>query len=163
MTGESNMKVLGTGLGVLGALALAACATTPAAPGKDVETFMWNYTKAWNKHDSATIARDFYRTGPAVAEQTASLERGFENLRAQGYDHSDIYEVKGCPTGKDETGAETAWAGMKFSRLKKDGEPLPPKDRASSYTLKKFPDGWRITKVGAGGVAADKPLVCPAA
>ena len=48
------------------------------------------------------------------------------------------------------SGAETAWAGMKFSRLKKDGEALPPKDRASSYTLKKFPDGWRITKVGAG-------------
>ncbi len=118
---------------------------------------MWDYTKAWNRHDSQTIGRDFYRTGPSVAEQQASLERGFESLRAQGYHHSDIFEVKACMTG-----ADTAWAGMKFSRLKADGEPLPPKDRASSYTLSKFADGWRITKVGAGGVSADQPLACPA-
>lgn len=139
-----------------------ACASAPPAPSLSPETvvelFMWDYTRAWNRHDSATIARDFYRMGPSVAEQTASLERGFENLRAQGYHHSDIFEVKACLTGEDE-----AWAGMKFSRLKADGEPLPPKDRASSYTLKKFADGWRITKVGAGGVSADQPLACPAA
>lgn len=137
---------------------LAACATSPeAAETKAVEDVMWAYTRAWNKHDSATIARDFYRTGPSLEERQANLERGFVNLRNQGYDHSDIFEVKGCLTGPD-----TAWAGMKFSRLKKDGEPLPPKDRASSYTLKKFPEGWRITQVGAGGVSADQPLVCPA-
>jgi hypothetical protein len=141
------------------AVAAKAVTTGPAAA---VEKFMWDYTKAWNRHDSATIAKNFYRTGPSVEEQTLNLERGFENLRAQGYDHSDIFEVKGCMTGKDASGADTAWAGMKFSRLKKDGQPLPPKDRASSYTLTKFPDGWRITKVGVGGVAADKPLACPA-
>lgn len=138
-------------------LGLVACASAPPPPPeKVVEQFMWDYTKAWNRHDSQTIGRDFYRTGPSVAEQQASLERGFENLRSQGYHHSDIFEVKACMTG-----ADTAWAGMKFSRLKADGEPLPPKDRASSYTLAKFADGWRITKVGAGGVSADQPLVCP--
>ncbi|MDP3737987.1 MAG: hypothetical protein Q8R02_11390 [Hyphomonadaceae bacterium] len=141
----------------LGMLALVACASAPPpAPEKAVEQLMWDYTKAWNKHDSAKIGRDFYRTGPTVAEQQANLERGFENLRGQGYHHSDIFEIKACMTGVD-----TAWAGMKFSRLKANGEPLPPKDRASSYTLTKFNDGWRITKVGAGGVAADKPLACP--
>ena len=143
-------------LALLAVLLVSACATVSPAPEKAVEQLMWDYTKAWNKHDSAAIAKNFYRTGPTVEEQTASLERGFENLRGQGYDHSDIHEIKGCMTG-----ADTAWAGMKFSRLKKDGEPLPPKDRASSYTLKKFEDGWRITRVGAGGVSADKPLECP--
>ena len=144
--------------GLIVVLTLGACASAPApAPEKAVEQFMWDYTKAWNRHDSQTIGRDFYRTGPSVEDQQASLERGFENLRAQGYHHSDIFEVKACMTG-----ADTAWAGMKFSRLKADGEPLPPKDRASSYTLSKFADGWRITKVGAGGVSADQPLACPA-
>jgi hypothetical protein len=142
-------------------LLAAGCAAAPEAPSlspeRVVEQFMWDYTRAWNRHDSPTIARDFYRTGPSVDEQTASLERGFENLRAQGYHHSDIFEVVGCMTDTDE-----AWAGMKFSRLKENGEPLPPNVRASSYTLKKFPDGWRITKVGAGGVSADQPLACPA-
>lgn len=147
------------GLAIL--LALGACETAPPAPSlapeRVVEQFMWDYTKAWNRHDSATIGRDFYRTGPSVEEQQANLERDFESLRAQGYHHSDIFEIKACMTG-----ADTAWAAMKFSRLKADGAPLPPKDRASSYTLRKFADGWRITKVGAGGVSADQPLACPA-
>jgi len=142
-------------------LALQACAGVPTAPSLPpeaaVEQHMWDYTKAWNRHDAATIARDFYRTGPSVAEQQANLERGFESLRGQGYHHSDIHEVKACMTG-----AETAWAAMKFSRLKQNGEPLPPTIRASSYTLAKFADGWRITKVGAGGVSAEAPLACPA-
>lgn len=139
-------------------LALSACVNAPAqTPEQAVEQFMWDYTRAWNRHDSAAIARDFYRTGPGVAEQTQSLESGFEALRAQGYHHSDIFTVKACMTG-----ADTAWAGMRFSRLKADGTPLPPKDRASSYTLKKFADGWRITKVGATPMKADEPLACPA-
>lgn len=142
---------------VIAVLAVSACALAPPpGPEKAVEQFMWDYTKAWNKHDAATIARAFYRTGPTVEEQSASLERGFENLRGQGYHQSDIFEVKACMTG-----ADTAWAGMKFSRLKANGEPLPPKDRASSYTLKRFDDGWRITRVGVGGVSADQPLMCP--
>lgn len=141
----------------LALLILPACASAPApSPQQAVEQHMWDYTKAWNRHDSETIARDFYRTGPTLEERTASLERGFENLRAQGYHHSDIHEVKACMTG-----ADTAWAGMKFSRLKQNGEPLPPTIRASSYTLAKLPEGWRITKVGAGGVSADQPLACP--
>lgn len=145
--------------GVAMMLALGACESAPPAPSLAPETvveqFMWDYTKAWNRHDSGTIARDFYRMGPPVAEQAESLEKGFVNLRAQGYHHSDIREIKACITG-----AETAWAGMKFSRLKESGEALPPKDRASSYELKKFADGWRITKLT--GADAAKPLVCPA-
>jgi hypothetical protein len=142
----------------LAALAFCACTSAPApAPEQAVEQFMWDYTKAWNRHDTATIARDFYRTGPSVQEQKANLDRSFDGLRAQGYHHSDIFAVKACMTGVD-----TAWAGMKFSRLKADGEPLPPKDRASSYTLTKFADGWRITKVGATPIKAEDPLACPA-
>jgi hypothetical protein len=141
-------------------LTLGACQAAPPTRSlsaeKAVEQFMWDYTKAWNRHDSATIGRDFYRTGPSIEAQQANLERGFENLRAQGYHHSDIFEIKACLTG-----ADTAWAGLKFSRLKADGEALPPKNRASSYTLTRFADGWRISKVGAGGVGADTPLACP--
>lgn len=142
----------------LASLALCACTSAPSpAPEQAVEQFMWDYTKAWNKHDTATIARDFYRTGPNIEAQKANLDRSFDGLRAQGYHHSDIFEVKACMTG-----ADTAWAGMKFSRLKANGEPLPPKDRASSYTLTKFADGWRITKVGATPIKAEDPLACPA-
>ncbi len=145
-------------LAVVALLGVAACESAPPAPSlspeRVVEQFMWNYTAAWNKHDAAVIARDFYRQGPSVSEQTMSLKHSFAQLRAQGYDHSDIHEIKGCITG-----ADTAWAGMKFTRLTAAGTPLPPKDRASAYELKKFADGWRIVKLM--GADAGKPLVCP--
>jgi hypothetical protein len=142
------------------ALALAACATSgkPAAASGDRQlvAFMTAYTVAWNRHDAATVAQKFYRMGPSVEAQTASLGKQFDALVAQGYDKSAIHEIKACVTGPD-----TGWAGMHFSRLKADGEPLPPKDRASSYDLKKFPDGWRIVKLNGGDPA--KPLECPGA
>ena len=137
---------------------LAACAagpvSDPMSPKEEVEAHMWGYTETWNRHDAAGIARDFYRMGPSVEEQTASLERSFEGLRAQGYHHSDIHAILGCMTGED-----TAWAGMRFTRLKADGEPLPPRDRASAYELKKFEDGWRITRMLGANV--NEPLACP--
>jgi len=96
-------------------------------------------------------------TGPTIEEQKASLDRSFDNLRAQGYHHSDIFEVKACMTG-----ADTASGRHEIFAPEANGEPLPPKDRASSYTLTKFADGWRITKVGATPITAEDPLACPA-
>jgi hypothetical protein len=143
----------------LGAMALAGCSMLgpEMTPVQQVEAHMKGYTEAWNRHDAAGIAKSFYRLGPSVEDQTRSLEKSFADLRARGYDHSDIYEIKGCMTGPD-----TAWAAMKFSRLKTDGTPLQA-NLASAYNLTKFPDGWRITKMGAGGATFDKPLQCPPA
>ena len=139
-------------------LTLSACASTPPmTPVEEVEATMWGYTRAWNKHDGATIARDFYRLGRSIEEQTAANQKTFADLVAQGYDKSIIHEVKGCITGTDK-----AWAGMKFTRMKTDGKPLGPEMRASGYELTKLPEGWRITRMGAGGASPDKPLECPA-
>ena len=68
------------------------------------------------------------------------LAAEFARLRAQGYDHSDLQSAKGCLLTP-----KTALAVLRFSRLKADGTPMPPKDRASLYLLRKFDDGWRIT------------------
>jgi hypothetical protein len=143
---------------LLATLALSACATAPPmTPIQEVEATMWGYTRAWNKHDAATIARDFYRLGRSVEEQTEANKKTFADLVAQGYDKSIIHEVKGCMTGPDK-----AWAGMKFTRMKTDGKPLGPDMRASGYELTKLPEGWRITRMGAGGASPDQPLACPA-
>ena len=139
----------------LSALLITACATSAHVdPDKELTAFMTAYTLAWNKHDAGVIARDFYRLGQSVEDQTASLKKQFEGLVAQGYDKSLIQEIKACAMGPD-----TGWAGMHFSRLKTDGEPLPPKDRASQYDLMKFPDGWRITKLSRADPS--QPLACP--
>lgn len=142
------------------AFGLAACGSMHTADDgyaahADPAAFMKAYTEAWNEHDAATIAADFYDFGRTVEEQTASLEASFEQLREQGYEKSDIHEIKACETGDDK-----AWAGMKFTRLKTDGEPLGPALRASAYQLK-WDDarGWRILSIG--GYDAEAPLVCP--
>lgn len=147
-------------LSLLAVLAVGACASAGSSPEQqahaDVQALMVGYTQAWNAHDAAKVAHDYYRMAPSVEQQQASVTKMFEALAAQGYDKSNIHEIKTCITGPD-----TAWAGMHFTRLKANGEPLPPKDRASQYDLKKFPDGWRIVKLMGGD--ASKPLVCPSA
>ena len=78
---------------------LSACVQS-RTPEMVVEQFMWNYTKAWNQHDSATIARDFYRTGPSVEEQTQNLERGFGSWRVAW---GEINRLQGMDESKNET------------------------------------------------------------
>jgi hypothetical protein len=138
-------------------LLAGACATPSreAALQAQADAFMRAYTDAWNRHDAAVIARDFYRTGRSIEEQATSLESQFASLRAQGYEKSDIHEIRTCLTG-----ADTGWAGMRFTRLKSDGEPLPPKDRASQYDLRwTQAEGWKITRLR--GLDAGAPLDCP--
>lgn len=139
-------------------LGFTACTLPDSMGGQrnDVEAFMRDYTRVWNTHDSAQIAQRFYRLGPDIRDQTVSLERQFASLRAQGYSHSAIHEIKGCLTGED-----TAWAGMRYSRLREDGAPLPPEMRASQYDLRRFADGWRIVRIGGG--EAGRPIECPVA
>lgn len=142
-------------------LVTPACMSSPAGGERSgdrmLEQFMRDYAAAWNRHDADGIAREFYRTREAFADESARLAQGFEALRAQGYSHSDIIEVKACRMGPDE-----AWAGMRFVRLTAAGEPLGPPLRASAYTLRRFSDGWRIVRVGPGAASPETPLACPA-
>ena len=140
---------------------LAACSTVAdgglaGGPEADPAVFMRGYTEAWNRHAAGEIAASYYDMGQSVEDQTTALEATFEQMRAQGYDKSDIHEIEACITGEDE-----AWSGMKFTRLKTDGEPLGPPLRASEYRLA-WDDvrGWRIKSIGGRDV--DAPLECPA-
>lgn len=144
------MKSASRALALVSALIASACASAPtkADEAREVHAFMTRYAEAWNAHDAARIARDFYRMGRTVEEQTNALKKSFADLEAQGYTHSDIQEIIACPESP-----ETAWAGMRFVRLRADGSALPPGERASAYDLKRFPEGWRITKLSGGDLA----------
>ncbi len=146
----------------LASFGLAACGsletpTDSAGLERDPAVFMKGYTEAWNRHDAASVAANYYDMGGrSVDEQTVALEGTFERMRAAGYDKSTIHEIKACET---EPGA--AWAGMKFTRWKTDGEPLGPDRQASEYQLKwEDARGWRI--VSMGGRDVEPPLECPA-
>jgi hypothetical protein len=137
----------------------ALIAAMPAhADGKaEVEAVMHEYLKLWNAHDAAGITERFYRlegNNPWGTKDGLKVE--FDRLKTQGYDKSDIQSVVGCVRTDD-----TAEVELRYVRLKTDGSFMPPKDRASIYRLRKFPDGWRVT--GFRGIPATQKMDCPAA
>lgn len=151
-------RPLAAAVTALMALAAGACATTPAAappgPGEaELIAFMRGYTDAWNRHDSAAIAREFYGMSEDVAAQSTSLERQFEALRAQGYTRSDIHSIEACLLSPAQGLAE-----LRFTRLTADGGHLPPRDRASVYVLRRQEKGWRIVQLLGMDASAD--LAC---
>lgn len=124
--------------------ALTLLSTAPAHAderGKVVEAVMDEYLRLWNLHDAAAVTTQIYRMeGPNGTQ--AGLQANFDQLKAQGYDHSSKTSVEGCLLSESAGLAE-----LRFTRWKTDGTPLGPKDRISLYQLRKFPDGWRITQL----------------
>lgn len=129
---------------LLAALVLAAAASARADErGRDVKAVMETYIGLWNAHDAVAITSNIYRfDAPNPMGDEAGLAAEFARLKGQGYDHSVISGVEACVIGPDQAMAE-----LRYSRLKVDGTPLPPKDRATLYLLRHFPDGWRITRL----------------
>ncbi len=142
------------------AVALGAGPALADARGAEVEAVMREYLRLWNAHDAGAITDHIYRfDGPNPTSTKAGLQAQFDQLKAQGYDHSDLASLDACLISKD-----VGIAQMRFSRLRGDGTALPPKDRASLYVLKRFPDGWRITQLlgmGAGAGVACTSVAAP--
>jgi hypothetical protein len=126
-------------------VSLAAVAAPVAARADaraaDLEALMAEYTRLWSAKDAHAIATRIYRLDPGAGPQDeAALAEGFRRLVAEGYDRSELQSVEACKL----TGSR-ALAVLRFTRLRADGTPMPPKDRASLYLLRRFDDGWRIT------------------
>ena len=138
---------------------LAVCfAATPAFADEkaDMEAFMAKYLERWNAHDAAAITANYYRLeGNHPWSTEAGMKAEFDRLKAQGYDKSDIQGITGGVLGPD-----TGQVELRYVRLKTDGSFMPPKDRASIYQVRKFPDGWRVT--GFSGLPAGGRMDCPA-
>jgi hypothetical protein len=133
-----------------------ACAADQAAQKQEIEAFMNDYLQLWNAHDAATISARIYRldaTNPWATQP--GLQAEFDLLKAQGYDRSDISSVIGCVIAPDLGQVE-----LRFVRLKVDGTFMPPKDRVSVYSVKRFADGWRVT--GMKAIPSDQRMECPA-
>ena len=142
----------------LAALALAA-AMLPATASADekareAEAVVTEYVRLWNAKDAAAISSRIYRMRPdhPLATQ-AGLQAEFDRLKREGYDRSVTHSTETCLLTPNQ-----ALAQLRFTRLKADGEPLPPRDRATLYLLRKFPEGWRI--VDLIGMSPTAKLSC---
>jgi hypothetical protein len=141
---------------ILAGGALLAAAPAHADGKAELEAVMHEYLKLWNAHDAAGITERFYRLEGNNSWGTKDgLAAEFDRLKSQGYDKSDIQSVIGCLLTPD-----TGQVELRYIRLKTDGGFMPPKDRASIYSLRKFPDGWRVT--GMRGIPAAQKMDCPA-
>ena len=111
---------------------------------------MKEYFALWNAHDAAGVSAKAYRFEASNPMSTpAGIQANFDQLKAQGYDHSTMASVEGCLLSETQGLAE-----LRYTRWKTDGTPLGPKDRAGVYVLRKYADGWRITQILNMDVAA---------
>jgi hypothetical protein len=112
---------------------------------REPEQFLRAYTEAWAAKDPALLSGRFYRFEDPNARMAtqAGVAAEFARLAQAGYERSEIASIEGCKNSTD-----SALGLIRFTRLLRDGRPMPPKDRATIYSLRKFADGWRITAMG---------------
>lgn len=147
-------------IAVAAVLAAASGAVALAQGGgvAEIEAKMKEYITVWNTHDVSQVLAKIYRMPETAMGTPAGLQKNFDDLKAQGYDHSVLHGVRGCLITP-----ETGLGEMRFTRLKTDGSFMPPEMRTSVYQLKKFPDGWRVTSFGAGPTNCfNPPAAAPA-
>lgn len=126
--------------------------------GREAEAFLREYTRVWAAKDPAALSARFYRfDNPAAPMATeAGVAAEFARLAEAGYAQSDIAGVEGC-----RLSPQSAIGVIRFTRRLHDGRPMPPKDRATLYVLRRFADGWRITAMVP--MAASAQIACRSA
>jgi uncharacterized protein (TIGR02246 family) len=114
----------------------------------EIEALVADYLRVWNTKDAAAVWSRYYRLDPGhTLKSEADLVAMFESLVREGYDRTVIQSLEAWRLGPDEAVAELA-----YQRLKTDGEPMPPADRRSTYWLRRFEDGWRMTRLVPAGL-----------
>ena len=130
---------------VLGAALAAALMAAPALADEraaDVTAKMHEYLSLWNAHDAKGVIENVYRLDSSPVGNVEGLQRNFDQLKSQGYDHSEEISLETCLLTDT-----SALAEFRFTRFKTDGTPLGPRQRVSLYILRKFDDGWRIVQL----------------
>lgn len=153
-----NRKI---GMGVGAALAVAISAGALAQDANaEIVAKMNEYLTLWNAHDAAGVIANVYRMAPGSRMGTVEgLKAEFERLKTQeNYQRSVSHGIRACTTGPD-----TGLGEMRYTRLKTDGSFIPPEMRTTVYQLRRFPDGWRITSIGAGADNCFAPAAQPKA
>ncbi len=137
------------------ALATPALAQTPpgarAATEAELNTFISNYVKAFNKGDAPALAREFYAAAPDLE---ARLKTQFEKLRAEEFGKLDLFKTANCITGAGQADVQ-----MDFAYQYTYGGQMPPGDQTTVFSVAKGPEGWRIKS--SRDLAYGQKMACP--
>ena len=117
----------------------------------DASAKLHEYFEAFSEKDKNRIANHIYSTpvhigggsGHRVLEDpdaaVANLTRLYQEIEAQGWVESRIEDLKICVASES-----LALVDTRYSRLKEDGEAIPPAVRTTLYVLQKSNGDWRI-------------------
>ena len=127
--------------------------TETQKPHAELQAHMDRYFALFNAGDAEAIARDVYaapvmRVNPETAEHyvietTEDLQKHIVDLRAgikaRGWARSIIHDTEFRLAGPD-----MVIASITFSRLRANGETIPPARRIATYFYLKTAEGWRM-------------------
>lgn len=111
------------------------------------------YVTMFNAGNAAAIANDIYlapvlQIHPSTNEHwilktpedvQSHIEQTIADIKSQGWNRSVIDQLNIRMSGPD-----MAIVGLTFSRLKKNGDPIPPAKRLANYVFLRNPSGWRV-------------------
>lgn len=118
----------------------------------DASAKLQEYFALFNAKDTEKVANYIYSTPVHIGGGTAhrvladpvaakaNLDNLYEQIEAKGWVESRIKELRVCMASPT-----LALIGARYSRLDKDGEPIPPAIRSNLYILQKLDSDWRIT------------------
>ncbi len=131
--------------------AILVSAQAPADDAADAGARLYEYFELFNSKDTESIANTIYSTpvhigggaGHSLFENSQaaieSLTNLYEQIEAQGWVESRISDLKICMAS-----ATLALVDTRYSRIDRDGVPIPPAIRTTLYILQKIDGDWRI-------------------
>jgi len=144
---------------------LLAAAIAAADDAGDAGARLHEYFEVFNEKDKQRIANTIYSTPVHIgggdghrvlADPAAAIENLtnlYEQLETQGWKESVIDDLKVCVLS-----GTVALVDTRYSRMKHDGQPIPPAIRTTLYVLQKVDGEWRI--VAFYGHDEDNRPVC---
>lgn len=136
-----------------------------ASAADDAGAKVYEYFEMFNARAIATIANEIYSTPVHIGggdghrvladpqAAIANLEGLYSTIEAQGWQESVIENLKICMASDS-----LALVDTRYSRIDRNGTPIPPVIRTNLYVLQMIDASWRI--VAFYGHDDDKRPVC---
>jgi hypothetical protein len=128
-----------------------AAGSAVADDAQDAAAKLHEYFEVFNAKDLEKVANDIYSTPVHVgggsshrvlADPAAAVENLtglYADIEAQGWKESVIEDLRVC------IASETlALVDTRYSRMDRNGQPIPPAIRTTLYVLQKIDEQWRI-------------------
>lgn len=133
---------------IAGLLVLGTCAF--ADESDEASAKLYEYFEAFSAKDKNRIATTIYSTPVHIGgtahrvladpdAAVANLTRLYAEIEAQGWVESKIDNLQICVLSDS-----LALVDTRYSRLKANGEAIPPAVRTTLYVLQKIDSDWRI-------------------